>query len=318
MRGQVLWGSNSIFYIQAEGCGSGGVIYECRLKGKKLLVSGDEYNPLAPGDWVDFEPEAVAVQPAPATADTLQVRAYGMITGRQERQRWLERWNKKRNAPQIIVSNVDLLVIVACVQSPPFRPRFVDRCLVAASARQIPVLIILNKADLGIDDSDAARILHYQSMGYQVMLTSVELGEGLDILRTRLNGTLSAFVGQSGVGKSSLLSALDQSIQARVGYISSKYNRGTHTTTMAKTYLVDFAKGIIDTPGIRGLELTDADERTVAGAFPDFGPFIEACGRYNCVHREEPDCAITQAVAAGKIPADRYDSYRRIIDDQGD
>lgn len=318
MRGQVLWGSNSIFYIQAEACGSGGVIYECRLKGKKLLTDGDEYNPLAPGDFVEFEPESVAAPIEVATADQMQIRAYGMITARLDRNRWLERWNKKRNAPQVIVSNVDLLVVVACVQSPPFRPRFVDRCLVAASARDIPVLLVLNKADLGISDEDGSRILHYQSMGYEVMLTSVEVGEGLDTLRTRLNGNLSAFVGQSGVGKSSLLSALDPSIQARVGYISNKYNRGTHTTTLARTYLVEFAKGIIDTPGIRGLELTDADERTVAGAFPDFRAFIPHCGRYNCVHRDEPDCAVTAAVEAGEIPADRYESYRRIIDDQGD
>ncbi len=303
MRGQVLWGSNNIFYVQAGLTGAGGAVYECRIKGKKLVLAAEEYNPLAPGDIVDFEVE-----------NTVQ----GMITARVERSCTLQRWNPKRNAAQVLACNVDLVVVVACVESPPFRPRFIDRCLIAANPGQIPVLLVVNKVDLGISDEDGERILHYKRLGYPVCLTSTALNEGIEELRQLLDGKLVAFLGQSGVGKSSLLQALDPSLNARVGYISAKYNRGTHTTVMAKTYLVPFARGIIDTPGIRQLELTAMSHREIALAFPDFEPYHGQCGLYNCLHQTEPDCAIQKAVEDGRILADRYESYCRILAGQGD
>jgi ribosome biogenesis GTPase len=301
--GQILWGSNNIFYVQEGGTGSGGSVLECRIKGKKLDVGGEEYNPLAPGDFVDFEPESAK---------------RGMILARGERDCVIQRWNKKRNAPQILACNIDLAVVVTCVESPPFRPRFLDRCLIAAHPGGIPVLIAVNKVDLGISDEDGERILHYRRLGYEICLTSTALGEGIDELRQRLDGKLVAFIGQSGVGKSSLLQALDPSLDARVGYISAKYNRGTHTTVLAKTYLVPFARGIVDTPGIRQLELTDMSPRDIALSFPDFEPYHGQCGLYNCLHQTEPDCAVLKAVEDGRILADRYESYCRILSGQGD
>lgn len=304
MTGQILWGSNGIYSVEVPRIGEGGTVYECRLKGKKLAVAGEEYNPLAPGDLVEIEAEGDSGR--------------GMIAARLDRRRWLERWNQKRNAPQVIVSNVDLLVVVACVQSPPFRPRFVDRCLVAAALRGIPALLAVNKVDLGIDDQDGARILHYQRMGYPVVLCSVELGEGIEALRTAMAGKLVALVGQSGVGKSSLLTTLAPGVRAKVGRISGKYNRGTHTTVLARSYGVDFARGLIDTPGIRGLELTAADPAELAACFPDFAEFAPGCGHYNCRHLDEPDCAVRRAAAEGRLPADRYESYCRIVGGQGE
>ena len=303
MRGQVLWGSNTIFYVQEGLTGAGGTVYECRIKGKKLAVVGEEYNPLAPGDLVDFEPEGAN---------------HGMIASRVDRGRSIARWNKKRNAAQILACNLDLLVVVSCVESPPFRPRFIDRCLIAANPSDVPVLIVVNKVDLGISDEDGERILHYRRLGYEICLTSTALGEGIDELRQRLDGQLAAFIGQSGVGKSSLLRALDPSLDARVGYISAKYNRGTHTTVLAKTYLVPFARGIIDTPGIRQLELTAMSSREIALAFPDFEPYHGQCGLYNCIHQSEPNCAVLKAVEDGRILPDRYESYSRILAGQGD
>ncbi len=303
VEGQVLWGSQNIYAVQVPTIGNGPIV-ECRIKGKKLFLNEEAYNPLAPGDWVQIELDTASKQ--------------GMIVDRLKRSNALERWNRKREASQTLVANIDLLIIVACVTSPPFRPRFVDRCLALAEYSHLKPLIVINKADLGVSDEDEARILNYAKMGYEVLLASVIQDEGIKELKERIAGLLVAFIGQSGVGKSSLLLALDPEIKTKVGIVNKKYQRGIHTTTLARCWPVDFARGIIDTPGIRQLEIPHFEPQNLALMFIDIAPHAKNCQLYNCQHRDEPECAVVKAVEDGLIFADRYQAYRRIIDAEED
>lgn len=303
-QGQVLWGTRNIYMVEVPCIGSG-VVYECRFKGKKLdLGAGLAYNPLAPGDFVRIEPE------------TGSNRA--QILERLDRTNSLERWNRKRELAQALAANIDVMVIVASVGLPPFRPRFVDRCLALAEYSHIEPLILINKADLGVEDDEAPRIMDYHRIGYPVHLCSARSGEGIPELKDMLKGLMVLFMGQSGVGKSSLLQALEPAIDTRIGELNQKYDRGNHTTTLARAWHTGFARALVDTPGIRQLELPAMTDQELAFLFKEFVPLIPGCKLYNCSHREEPGCAIRLACEQGGIHPDRYESYRRIIDARGD
>ena len=291
LTGRVAFGANNIFTVRVDRHS-----YQCRLKGKILRQEENAYNPLAPGDVVHFETDT-------HTADE------GLILKREERRNSLVRWNRKRRALQTVAANLDLLVVVASAKNPPFRPRFIDRVLIAAD--EIPSLIVLNKVDLGYDDAIRERMEHFRATGYDILETSVESGEGLERLSAKIDGQLTAFFGQSGVGKSSLLNVLFPGIKLQVGEISQKYDRGRHTTKNARLYEYDH-NYFIDTPGIRQIELGIENPDNLDAYFRDFLPFISACEFQPCSHLHEPGCAVRRAVEAGKVHPDRYESYARI------
>jgi ribosome biogenesis GTPase len=209
---------------------------------------------------------------------------------------------------------VDALVCITSPREPPFRPRFADRVLVSAHAGEIEPLIFLNKSDLGIESTVAERLADYERIGYTVIRGSAKSGSGLDELREAVGAGLTVFVGQSGVGKSSILNRLDPSLDLKVGRISRKFDRGAHTTNVAS--LVELAGGlrIIDTPGIRELELHDLDPQDLPHCFPEFAEAAQDCVFQPCTHTHEEDCAVKRALERGEIHADRYESYLRMLE----
>ena len=217
---------------------------------------------------------------------------------------------------QPIAANVDQVVVVASARSPEPNPRMLDRFLVIAAANRLPAVVVLNKIDLDLDRAALAGLLgRYGPAGYQVLATSVRQPEGLIALRDLLRGRASVLAGQSGVGKSSLLNALDPGLQLRIGEISAKWDTGKHTTRAA--LLVPLVTGgyVVDTPGLRELGTWGIDPELLAVCFPEFRRFLDQCRFDNCRHLAEPDCAVRQAAAQGAFEADRLVSYQRIYEE---
>lgn len=212
---------------------------------------------------------------------------------------------------QPIAANVDQVVVVASARSPEPNPRMLDRFLVIAAGTRIPAVIVLNKVDL---DRGPLADLHrrYDPAGYQVLATSVRQPEGLAALRDLLRGRASVLTGQSGVGKSSLLNALDPELKLRIGEISARWDAGMHTTRAA--VLVPLATGgyVVDTPGLREVGTWGLDPELLAVCFPEFRPFLDQCRFDNCRHLAEPECAVRRAAEQGAFDPDRLASYQRI------
>ena len=295
MQGIVRYGINNIYTVR---CGE--IDLECRIKGKKLQTGTIEYNPISSGDIVEIEEDP-------------NNTGKGMIISRAERRNSFGRWNRKRGRVQTIAANVDLIVCILSPESPPFRPRFVDRVLVNCED-SIDVLIVLNKIDQNIGRDVKSRIDDWKRMGYEVMMTSAAEGDGVEALRSRIEGLTAAFVGQSGVGKSSLLNALEPGFNFRVGEVSEKFNKGTHTTCFA--VMDSWNRGtIIDTPGIKEIDPVGIEPETLSHFMRDFKPYIGECMHSVCLHRDEPGCAVKDAVGNGDVLEQRYSSYLRILSD---
>lgn len=214
---------------------------------------------------------------------------------------------------RVIVANADrVLVVVSCVE-PPFLPRLVDRMLVAAEAASVTPTIVVTKVDLLADRAPLEELISvWTRLGYDVRCVSTVTGEGIDDLRKAITEGLTVAVGQSGVGKSSLLTALEPALRLKTGVVSDKWGRGRHTTTAASLHR--FMNGwLCDTPGIRSFGLAGLEPQEVAVRFRDFQPFIDDCRFNSCTHVHEPECAVKAAAARGEIHPARMDSYLRIV-----
>jgi ribosome biogenesis GTPase / thiamine phosphate phosphatase len=246
----------------------------------------------------------------------LQSDGHATISGVRRRKSVLARRaaGERRPRAQPIAANVDQVVVVASVRSPEPSPRFLDRFLVIAAANRIPAVIVLNKIDL--DRTALDRLLErYTPAGYQVLATSVRLPEGLAAFRDLLRGRESVLAGQSGVGKSSLLNALDPGLNLRIGEISAKWDTGRHTTRAA--LVVPLAGGgyVVDTPGLREVGTWGIDPELLAVCFPEFRRFLDQCRFDNCRHLAEPGCAVRDAAEQGAFDADRLVSYQRLYEE---
>lgn len=215
---------------------------------------------------------------------------------------------------QPIAANVDQVVVVAAARDPEPSPRMLDRFLVIAEANGLPAALVVNKVEL---DRVAVEALErrYARAGYQVLATSVKTPEGLPALRDLLRGRESVFTGASGVGKSSLLNALEPGLKLRIGAISEKWRTGTHTTRAAE--LVPLALGgyVVDTPGMREVGTWGIAPDELGACFPEFRPFLDGCRFDNCRHLAEPGCAVRGAAATGHVDPDRLVSYERIYEE---
>ena len=223
----------------------------------------------------------------------------------------------------VIAANIDTAYLIVTLDSPQTKWPFIDRFLVTCEAYKIPVTIILNKTDLYREDAGLAALkgrFHevYGDAGYTVMDVSVLTGEGVDGLRGKCNrGGVSMFSGISGVGKSSLIKAIDPALDPRTSEISDKYRQGRHTTTFYEIYPLCGGGFIIDTPGIRGFGLVDIDREEISTYFPEMLRVSDNCRYKPCTHTHEPGCAVLDAVGSGSISQERYMSYLGMLEDEG-
>lgn len=293
--GVITRGINNIFSVMPEHTSSETVMYNCRIKGKILQGIDIDYNPLAVGDRVIAQ--AISAHEA-------------LILARLERTSRFVRWNAKRECDQTLVANMDMVAIVSSVDEPPFRPRFIDRAI--ACTRNAKILVILNKCDLLFNKDGDQRFRHYQELGFDTFAMSAFDKEGIVVLKEYVKFHTVAFVGQSGVGKSTIVNALTGEGGQRVQDISGKFNRGRHTTNHA---LMMFCDGftIVDTPGVRELLVPHDNPTELAEAFPEFARYAGECAFQPCLHWHEPNCRVKKALDEGLIHPDRYESYVRML-----
>jgi ribosome biogenesis GTPase len=293
-KGRVLCVYGLTSLVEAED----GQLYRCAVRRLLKTLSTDQRHIVAAGDRVWFRPER---------------QGEGFVERVEPRRGLLCRTSKGRR--HVIVANVDQLLIVTSAAEPALKPNLIDRFLVTAEKAKIRPVICINKVDLA-DPADLQPLAGvYGQMGYEVLLTSASTGCGIHRLRWLVQGRQSVLAGQSGVGKSSLLNAIDPALGLRVRAVSEENQKGRHTTTTARLIPLGAGGYIVDTPGIRQLELWDVIPEEVAGFFRDLRPFVNFCRYPDCTHMHEADCAVKDAVADGRLDARRYESYCQIFDE---
>ena len=296
-------------------------LFPAVLRGKIRLKGSTATNPVAVGDIVNFEAEVPDGTVDNELAGYVTSENAAVITSVEPRRNYIIRksTNLSRQS-HIIAANLDRAFIIATIDYPEIKLPFLDRILVTCEVYNVPVTIVLNKVDLYRESHkemlEAFREI-YEGAGYPVMEVSALTGEGIDALRDACKGNVSLFSGVSGVGKSSLIKALDPSLDPRVGEISDVHLQGKHTTTFYEMYALSSGGFIVDTPGLRGFGLVDLKKEEIALYFPEMLKASEGCRFAPCTHTHEPGCAVKEAVEAGEISYDRYSSYLGMLDEEG-
>mgnify|MGYP003309316349 FL=1 len=296
-------------------------LFPAVLRGKIRLKGSTATNPVAVGDIVNFEAEVPDGTVDNELAGYVTSENVAVITSVEPRRNYLIRksTNLSRQS-HIIAANLDRAFIIATIDYPEIKLPFLDRILVTCEVYNVPVTIVLNKVDLYREShKEMLEAFHeiYEGAGYLVMEVSALTGEGIDALRDACKGNVSLFSGVSGVGKSSLIKALDPSLDPRVGEISDVHLQGKHTTTFYEMYALSSGGFIVDTPGLRGFGLVDLKKEEIALYFPEMLKASEGCRFIPCTHTHEPGCAVKEAVEAGEISYDRYSSYLGMLDEEG-
>ncbi|MBM3451201.1 MAG: ribosome small subunit-dependent GTPase A [Armatimonadetes bacterium] len=276
-----------------------GRVYRCVARGRlkrSSTAGGPRPSRMVPGDRVQFRPlsmeEGVVEEMLPRDRELTKSAAAGA-----QRQ-------------QVLAANVDQTGVVVAAMSPAPTPQAIDRLLALAEASGLQPLLCINKIDLA---STTAWRLLYEEIGYPVYEVSAHTGQGIEALRRGLSGHLTVLVGPSGVGKSSLVNALNPASDRRTGALSKKTDRGRHTTTTAEILPIGDDVFLVDTPGAMVLDFVHLVPEGLRDCFPEFREFRDACAFSNCRHRDEPGCAVLAAVARGEIAASRVDSYHKML-----
>ena len=296
-------------------------LFPAVLRGKIRLKGSNATNPVAVGDKVAFEAEVSESVAAADVAANVTPENPAVITSVSPRRNYIIRksTNLSRQS-HIIASNLDRAFIIATIDFPEIKLPFLDRILVTCEVYNVPVIIVLNKVDLYREShKEMLEAFHeiYEGAGYSVMEVSALTGEGVEELREACKDHVSLFSGVSGVGKSSLIKALDPSLDPRVGEISEAHVQGKHTTTFYEMYSLASGGFIVDTPGLRGFGLVDLKKEEIALYFPEMHKASEGCRFAPCTHTHEPGCAVKEAVENGEISYERYSSYLGMLDEEG-
>ena len=296
-------------------------LFPAVLRGKIRLKGSNATNPVAVGDVVDYEAEIPDGCNEQDLLENVTLENPAAITAVRPRCNYIIRksTNLSRQS-HIIAANLDRAFLVITLDFPQVKLPFLDRLLVTCEVYNVPPVIVLNKCDLyGPEHEDMYAAFHeiYEGAGYTVIDVSAHTGQGVDHLREMIAGGVSLFSGVSGVGKSSLIKALDPSLEPRVGDISDAHEQGRHTTTFYEMYCVHSGGFIVDTPGLRGFGLVDLKKEEIALYFPEMLRVSEDCRFTPCTHTHEPGCAVKEAVEAGGISYDRYSSYLGMLDEEG-
>jgi ribosome biogenesis GTPase len=235
----------------------------------------------------------------------------------QRRNYIIRRASNLSKESHIIAANIDRAMLVVTLSSPRTAPEFVDRFLITCEAYSIPATILLAKIDLAEDRREEVEAFRavYESAGYEVVEISAKFGTGLDRVKELVAGRTTLVAGNSGVGKSTLIGALEPTLDVRTGEISQSHHKGRHTTTFSTMYPLTGGGSIIDTPGVKGFGLIDIEDAELCRYFPDMMRYAPDCRYYNCTHVHEPDCAVVKAVEQGEIAYSRYESYLKILDE---
>ena len=257
-----------------------------------------------------------------AVGDTVSLRmgkdGTGLITRMHKRVNYLGRRAAGRRVDQgqILVSNIDVVWIIQSAALPAPNKGLIDRILVATEAQDIQAGIVFNKMDLAhgaVLENIQVLQQRYGSLGYMVNLTSATTGDGVEALRTALTGSISLFTGPSGVGKSTLLNAVEPALQLRTGRVSLKTHKGRHTTAHAELFLLQGSGGVVDTPGLREFGILDMEPWELSHHFPEFRDYLTHCRFPACTHDHEPDCKVKDAYFGDLISEERYFSYLNIL-----
>ena len=278
-----------------------GETVRCRIRGRLRLKGVRSTNPVVVGDEVACEADEGGDY---VIADILPRRNYV-----------IRRASNLSKESHIIAANVDQALLMASLRSPETPTEFVDRFLVTCEAYKVPVTILLSKLDLQDAEAVAEFRAVYEGAGYRVLEVSVREGRGVEEVRELLAGRTTLVSGNSGVGKSTLIQAIDPSLDIRTGEFSESHHKGRQTTTFSTMSRLAGGGAVIDTPGIKGFGLIDIDEAELWHYFPEMMRVAPACRFYNCTHTHEPGCAVTEAVKAGEIAWPRYESYLKIRDE---
>jgi ribosome biogenesis GTPase len=296
--GIVIQATGSWYTVQSEE-----LTLRCRIRGKLRLKGVRSTNPVVVGDVVMVECDA-----------TGEWTIYDIVPRRNYIIRRASNLSKESH---IIAANIDQAFIVVTLVQPQTALEFVDRFLITCEAYKVPATILLAKIDLLQSNPEAIAAFHeiYESASYRVVDISATEGIGVDIVEQMLEGKVTLISGNSGVGKSTLISTIYPDLDIRTGEISDSFHKGKHTTTFSTMYPVANGGYIIDTPGIKGFGLIEIDDKELWHYFPEMISTAGSCRFYNCTHTHEPGCAVVEAVKDGQIAYSRYESYLKILDD---
>lgn len=287
----------SVHGLKSRVLGDDGQIYQCAVRQVLKSLDIDARSVVVAGDRVRLR----AASPMDGMIEQVEPR-HGLIC------------RTSRGQQHVLVANVDYLMIIASAAQPSLKPALIDRFLLTAEQCGVQPVVIINKIDLADSAHMQQMVGAYASMGYRTLMTSAETGTNIDYLRALLEGKQTALAGQSGVGKSSLLNAVQPGLGLAVSEVSHDNEKGRHTTTTAKLIPLENGGAVFDTPGIRQFQLWDISPEEVAGLMPDLRPYVSACRYPNCLHLHEDDCAVKNAVADARLDARRYDAYCHLLE----
>jgi ribosome biogenesis GTPase len=300
-QGLVIKSTGKNYDVLAEN----GSIIQCQVRGKIRLEGRSTTNPVAAGDIVDYTPEN---------------EREGNITHIHPRKNYIIRKsvNLSKEA-QIIATNLDQALLVVTITRPQTTPGFIDRFLITADAYDIPATILFHKMDQYDDEEreEAEELMRiYEDIGYRCIKTSLETKEGLSELHDLIAGKISLISGHSATGKSSLVNHFIPGKDLRIGEVSESSNKGQHTTTFAEMHELPFGGFIVDTPGIKGFGLVDIPKEELHHHFIEFFALLPECKYHNCLHLNEPGCAVRKALDEGTVAPSRYNSYVSMYHDE--